>query len=61
MEEKDLEISALRTQLFVAESVIAEYRQALADAQFALAKSNASGKCKDQQIKSLEIGAAENT
>lgn len=37
----EAENKELRQQLFVAESVIAEYRQALADSQFALAKANA--------------------
>lgn len=44
----EAENADLRQQLFVAESVIAEYRQALADAQFALAKSNAQLKLSNQ-------------
>lgn len=43
MEEQDQEqnVSVLEQQLFIAESVITEYRQALADSQFALARANA--------------------
>jgi hypothetical protein len=35
------------------ESIHAEYRQALADAQWALAQANASGKVKDRLIAEL--------
>lgn len=44
----DERVTQLENQLFVAESVISEYRQALADAQFALAKSNAQLKLSNQ-------------
>lgn len=37
----DDRVTQLEDQLFVAESVVAEFRKALADSQFALAKSNA--------------------
>lgn len=41
-------IAELEQQIFIAESVIAEFRQALADSQFALAKSNAQFKLANQ-------------
>ncbi|MEU5838569.1 hypothetical protein ABZ820_33555 [Streptomyces diacarni] len=41
-------ITELEQQLFIAESVIGEYRQALADAQFALATANAQLKLTNQ-------------
>lgn len=44
----DDRVTQLENQLFVAESVIAEFRQALADSQFALAKSNAQLKLATQ-------------
>lgn len=44
----EAENKELRQRLFVAESVIAEFRQALADTQFALAKSNAQLKLANQ-------------
>lgn len=43
------------------ESIIGEYRQALADAQYALAQANAQGKAKDRIITELTILAEANT
>jgi hypothetical protein len=40
------------------DSIHAEYRQALADAQWALANSNAEIKVKDAQIKELQAKLA---
>ena len=45
----DDRVTNLENQLFIAESVIAEYRQALAGSQFALAKSNAQLKLANQR------------
>lgn len=41
IEELQTERDGLKQQVFLAESVIHEYRIALSDAQFSLAKSNA--------------------
>lgn len=41
-----------------AQSVVDEFRQALADCQFALAKANALVKIRDQRIAALEAAQA---
>lgn len=41
------------------ESIVNEYRQALADAQFALARANAQNKAKDRIIAELTAPASE--
>lgn len=43
------------------ESIVGEYRQALADSQYALAQANAQGKAKDRIIAELTILAEANT
>lgn len=50
LEEQDEteRVQELEQKLFIAESVIGEYRQALAEAQFALARSNAQLKLTNQ-------------